>query len=639
MDKNTIIGFVLIGLLIFGFTWFNRPSKEQLAQQQRSNDSIAAVQEAQARIAADSLATDSVPKTKADSAVSDTSLYGAFAPAAKGNDKNFVLENNLVRLVISAKGGQVVSAQLKKYTTNDHKPLVLFDSKKDSTMFNLTLPADNGRIVSTKDLYFESLMGDSVMTVNQGQKSFTLRLKTSGNAYIDYVYTLKSDDYMIGFSVMPHNMQNVMPRNANSVELLWQSKIRCQERSKKFESRYAQLCYKPTSDDMEKLSESKSDNAKMTTKVRWVAFKDQFFSTVLIADNSFNSGKFASTKYDEKAEGNNYLKAYRADLDVPFDPTGKTATNFRLYFGPNHFKTLHAYDKGVENSQKLQLNKLVPLGWGIFGWINQYCIIPMFNFFSGFISNFGIIILLMTIIIKLVISPLTYKSYLSTAKMRVLKPQIDEINQRIPASKAQERQMATMALYKKAGVNPMGGCLPMLLQMPVLFAMFCFFPAAIELRQQSFLWAPDLSSYDSIVSWNAQIPFISNYFGNHLSLFCLLMTITNIVYTHINMKSTEGTSQQMPGMKWMMYLMPLMFLFVFNDYASGLSYYYFISTLITIAQTLAIRSFVDEEKLLKKLHEKANKNEKKPKKSGFLERLQEAQRKQMEMQRKRAHKK
>jgi YidC/Oxa1 family membrane protein insertase len=285
---------------------------------------------------------------------------------------------------------------------------------------------------------------------------------------------------------------------------------------------------------------------------------------------------------------------------------------------------LSQYDKGVEGDQKLGLQEIIPLGWSLFRWVSRFLIIPMFNFFGTFIANYGIIILLMTIVIKLILLPFTYKSYMSTAKMRVLKPQIDEINAKIPADKAMERQQATMALYKRVGVSPMSGCLPMLLQMPILFAMFSFFPAAIELRQESFLWAQDLSSYDAIFSWDAYIPLITPYFGNHISLFCLLMTITNVVYTKLNMANQMG-GQQMAAMKWMMYLMPFMFMFMFNDYASGLSYYYFISLLITIGQTYLFRLFVDEEKLLKKLEAK---KQKPAKKSGFMARLEEAQRQQ-----------
>ena len=315
-------------------------------------------------------------------------------------------------------------------------------------------------------------------------------------------------------------------------------------------------------------------------------------------------------------------------MAVSFDPSGKTPTNLHMFFGPNQYKVLSVYDDELEGDNKLSLNRIIPLGWGIFGWVNRFAIIPMFNFFSNFISNFGIIILLMTLVIKLVLFPLTFKSYMSSAKMRVLKPEIDEINARIPAEKMAERQKATMELYGKVGVSPMSGCLPTLLQMPILFAMFSFFPAAIELRQESFLWADDLSSYDAIVSWSTNIPLISTYFGNHISLFTLLMTAVSILYTKLNMANTP-TTDQMGGamMKWMMYLMPVVFMFMFNSYASGLSYYYFIATLISISQTYLMRAFVDDKKIHAELN--AKRNSKKPvKKSGFMERLEKMQREQ-----------
>ncbi|MDR3705347.1 MAG: membrane protein insertase YidC [Paludibacteraceae bacterium] len=641
MNKNTVFGFLIIGALLFGFAWYNKPTQAQLKQQQQYNDSIAAINEAKSQVNA---ATKTAANGKTDSVAGDTvskaqqaiNQYGAFAPAATGQNKLYTIENKLIKLTVSSKGGQIVSVQLKNYKTNDGKPLFLFDSQKDSSSFGFNLVTANNRLVRTNDMYFDGVNITPASVVTDGEKSFTFRLKTSEKGYIDYTYTLKADDYMIGFTVKANQMETVMPLGVNSLELQWNSKIKQQERSNKFENRYAAVYYKHIGEDMDNLSQGKDDQTSVSTRLKWVAFKDQFFSSILIADDAFTSSKLSS-KMEEKTSS--YLKDYKADMNVAFDPTGKKETGFRFYFGPNKFQTLHHYDKGTESDKKLHLEKLVPLGWGIFGWINQFVIIPLFNFFSSFITSFGIIILLLTIVIKIVIFPLTYKSYLSTAKMRVLKPQIDEIHAHIPASKAQERQQATMALYKKVGVNPMGGCLPMLLQMPILFAMFSFFPAAIELRQQSFLWAKDLSSYDAVLTWNAQIPLLSQYFGNHLSLFCLLMTITNLVYTHINMQTSMDNSQQMPGMKYVMYLMPVVFLFMFNDYASGLSYYYFIATLITILQTIIIRNFVDEDKLLQQLHENA-KNPKKQKKSGFLSRLEDAQRKQVELQKqKNNHKK
>ncbi len=638
MNKNTIIGFLLIGVLLFGFAWLNKPSEEQIQEQKRIrqyNDSITAVNQAltlETQGEADDIASQ---QQCGDQDSLSLDKFGAFAVSAIGQEKLYTLENNLVKLTISNKGGQIVRVQLKNYKMSDTTtPIFLFDSERDGSSFGFNLVTNNNRIAPTKDLYFQALQNDTISVVNQGEKSFTFRLNAAENTYIDYIYTLKADDYMIGFQVKGNGMDKIMGYQ-NSLHLLWNSKIKQQERSKKFEGRYAQLNYKAAGGDVEKLSESK-DESQNVVKAKWIAFKDQFFSSILIADSVLSNVKLNSKI--ETNDTSEYLKEYSADMSVPFDPTGKKATGFKFYFGPNHFKTLNSYNKGVPSDKEWNLEKIVPLGWGIFGWINKFIVIPVFNFFSGFIADFGIIILLLTLLVKLVLFPLTYKSYMSMAKMRVLKPQIDEIHAKIPKEKIQERQAATMALYRKVGVSPMGGCLPMLLQMPILFALFSFFPSAIELRQQSFLWASDLSSYDAIVSWDAQIPFISAYFGNHISLFCLLMTVTNIIYTHINMKTQADTSQQIPGMKYMMYLMPVMFLFIFNDYASGLSYYYFISTLITIIQTYVIRAFVDEEALLKKLHERA-KDPKKQKKSGFLARIEEAQRKQVEMQRKQQKKK
>jgi YidC/Oxa1 family membrane protein insertase len=637
MDKNTIIGFSLIALLLFGFSYLNRPSEEELEQQRRAQEEQLM---AEADRKADSLATvqnDSIAPSESLNAESADSIatekFGAFANAATAKDSAYTIENNKIRLVISSKGGQLKSVEVKNFKTNSQEPLVLFNAEKDGTDFNLTLTTKNDRVVETRDLNFEPVGFQTIdAMVTKGERAFTFRLTAADGSYLDYIYTLNADDYMVGFAVKPHGMQNTLKTNSSTVDLTWHSKIKQQERSKKFEDRYASIYYKPTSDDVDDLSASSNDSEEITTKVRWIAFKDQFFSSILIADNDFASAKIESKKIEDDP---NYLKEYTANILMPLDVAGNSATNMRFYFGPNKYKELKAYDKDVDSDKKLHLDEIVPLGWTIFGWINKYAVIPIFDFFSKYISSYGIIILIMTIIIKIVLFPLTYKSYLSTAKMRVLKPQIEEINKKYASAKPQEKQAATMQLYRQAGVNPMGGCLPMLLQMPILFAMFTFFPAAFELRQQSFLWAEDLSSYDAIVEWSAQIPFITNYFGNHLSLFCLLMTVTNIIYTYINMKTTDTGQNQMPGMKLMMYFMPLMFLFIFNDYASGLSYYYFISTLITIAQTLLFRAFVNEEKLLAQLRENA-KNPKKQKKSRFMQRLEEMQKQQLEYQRQQA---
>ena len=622
MDKNTIFGFILIALIVLGFYQLNKPNEAEQAKIKHYNDSIALVEQAKAQAVQKSAAKDSIAAK--DTAKVNSDAFGAFSVASTGEETFYTLENELVKLTLSNKGGRIYSVQLKKYSKRDSLnkslPLILFDNQESG--FGLTVVTNNNRVLNTSSMYFEPVSG--VATDAKGDQKFTLRLKTSGTAYLDFIYTLPKDNYMLSFGIKANDMSTVMPAGTNTLDMQWNSKVRQQERGRKFEDRYSSIEYKYVADDIEKMSESKDDEKKLTNKVKWIAFKDQFFSCILIADDAMSSATLTS-----KMEGENsgFLKSYSAVTSIPFDPTGKTPTTFRWFFGPNQFKILAAYDKGVNGDSELKLNKLIPLGWGIFGWINQYAIIPMFNFFSKYIGNFGLIILLLTLVIKVVLFPLTYKSYVSSAKMRVLKPEIDEIHAKIPADKAAERQKATMELYSKVGVSPLAGCVPSLLQMPLLFAMFSFFPAAIELRQQSFLWATDLSTYDSIMTLPFSIPF---GFGNHVSLFCLLMTVTNIVYTKLNMANTTTADQ--PGgamMKWMMYLMPLMFLFMFNSYASGLSYYYFIATLISIIQTYLIRATVDEKKILAQLHAKRANNSKKPaKKSGFMSRLEEMQRQQ-----------
>ncbi len=615
MDKKTIIGFVLIGLILIGYSWYIRPSAEQQAAAKHRRDSIAAVREAEraAAMLEAQMAQEAAEKAAAE-VRSNTAIYGDFAAAAEGEEQFTTLENDRLQLTISNKGGRISEARLKNYVTTDSMPLYLFQG--DESRLGFTLLTSNNRVIDTQDLFFKPIaLNDTTLA---------MRLAVNDTSYIDFRYTLPRDEYMLHFDIEAHNMQAYLSPQMTSLNMLWEQDIRQQEKSRKFESRYATLTYRYTGDDVEQMSESKNDSEKTSGRVQWIAFKDQFFSTIFIADESFISPTLDS-KMENARVG--YLKHYKAETSVAFDPKGNKATNFRLYMGPNQYKILRSYDDEVENGDdRLRLEKIIPLGWAIFRWVSEWFVIPLFNFLNRYIANFGIIILLMTIVVKLVLLPFTYKSYMSTAKMRVLKPQIDEINAKYPPEKAMERQQATMALYNKVGVSPMSGCLPMLLQMPILFAMFAFFPTAIELRQQSFLWAHDLSSYDAIVSWDAYIPFITPYFGNHISLFCLLMTITNIVYTKINMSSQAGAADQMKVMKWMMYLMPLMFLFIFNDYASGLSYYYFISLLFTILQTYIFRLCIDEKKLLAKLEAKKAKPSKK---KGFLARLEAAQREQM----------
>lgn len=638
MDKNTLIGLLLIVAVVVGFNYLNKPSEEQLARQKAYNDSIALVQQKQQKISQATITTDKIlTEEKANAIENDSArkedLFGAYSPSATGQEEFYTVESELLKLTFTNKGGQIRTAELKKYRTHDSLPLVLFDQKEADLYY--TLITNNNRVVKTSELYFKPI--GKIQKDKQGNQILTLRMNTTKTeAYIDFIYTIPKDNYMIKQQIKAHNMQLIMPSNTNTLEMNWQAKVRQQERGHKFENRYAALYYKYKADtDVEKLSESKNDKEKLDTQVKWIAFKDQFFSSILIADDTFSATELESQIENEQS---GYIKSFKADAIVPFDPTGNQPTGFSRYLGPNHFKTFSAYDKKQPKDEKLYLRKLIPLGGSIISWINRFLIIPVFNFLSGFIGNYGIIILLLTLFIKLLLFPLTYKSYMSSAKMRVLQPEIKEINNRIPAEKAMERQQATMALYRKVGVNPMSGCLPLLLQMPILIAMYNFFPASIELRQESFLWAKDLSTYDAIISWSGYIPFITPYLGNHLSLFTILMTITNILSTKLNSANSQMSSDQ-PGagmMKWMMYLMPLMFLFIFNNYSSALSYYFFLSSLITVIQTYVIRASIDEKKLLAQLHAKGKANEKKPaKKGGFMARLEKMQKEQEKMMKQR----
>ena len=612
MDKNTWIGFLLIAAIIVGFTMLNRPSKEQLAERQRVQDSIShsRLMQMEAQRLADSI-----------SATMEMAVEQA-QEELQPDEQWVTLQNEHLRLTLSTYGGVIQRAELLEYHASGDSvnPLCLF--RADEASFGFTLITINNRILNTAKLYFTPVACD------EPNKAIMRLPGNNENEWLDFVYEL-SDNYMVHLSLVPHNMQNVLAQNVNSLELQWRQLIPQQEQGRKFEERYAQLQYMLVGGDMEKLSESKDDSEKESARVRWIGYKDQFFSTVLIADDAFSGSQFSSTV---KNRYSGYIKEYNTHTSVPFDLTGKNITGMRWYMGPNHYHTLKAYDEDVERDERLHLNELVPLGWKIVSWINTALVIPMFDLFSNWGLHIGIVILLMTIVIKLIILPFVFVSYKSSAKMKALKPQIDAINEKYPAEKMQERQAATMQLYQQAGVSPMSGCLPLVFQFPVLMAMFWFLPTAIELRGKSLWWADDLSTYDAVFHWGFNIPLL----GDHLSLFCLLMTICNFGYTYITMQS-QATDPNMKFMKYMMYAMPLMFLFIFNDYAAGLSYYYLVSLFFTILQTMIFRWTLNDEKMLAEMEANKKKKAGKPK-SGFMERLEKMQREQQRMARENAKK-
>ncbi len=604
MDKNSITGIILITAILGFFWWYNKPTEKQLAEQQHRRDSIAMVENQrkadELQKKANELEKQAVEVVEKDSTQIAQELdnkYGLFAKAATGEQEFITLENDDVKITLSSLGARIYSVELKEYTTHDGRPVMLMDGDQNKFGFHFN---HNSRTFFTNDLYFKALPQtssnaiDFVVNADEGELIFS--------------YSLPENGYMADFNIQTKELGSIISTNSGALEMNWEMDVMAQEKGISFERRYSGIYYRFAEDDVDNIDANKSDSEEIRTKLKWVAFKDQFFSSVFIAKDLFLSAR-VSTNVPED-DKNPLIMGASSKVDIPF--TGDDQLGFNFYFGPNDFKKLKDYED-------INLRKLVYLGWGFLRYINLG-VIEVFHFFEKFTGNYGLIILLLTILIKLILFPLTYKSYISTAKMKVLKPQIEEINNKIPKEKAMERQQATMALYRKAGVNPMGGCLPMVLQMPILFAMFQFFPTAIDLRGEAFLWADDLSSYDSIL----QLPWDIPMYGDHVSLFCLLMAITNIVYTRINQEMTQST-QQMPGMKGMMYMMPVMFLVMFNNYASGLSYYYFVSTLITIGQTLLIRRFVNEEALLSKLQA----NQKKPaKKSKFQQRLEDMQKQQ-----------
>ena len=629
MDKKSIIGIVLIFAVLVLFSVLNKPSKEQIEaakQAKLKQDSIAQVeankaseqQKAEENKKTEEAVNDSLTNT--NELKKKTDLLGVFGNAAIGDEEFYVVENNLMKITFSNKGGRPYSVQLKNYQTYDSLPLILFDGPE--TIFGLNFWSQN-RSIKTGELYFKANTTNKDIIVkgpvvkkgslgkikfnneNPGEKdSIIFRLEISPGKYLEYVYTLGYNSYMVGFSINFHGMNNYIASNQSVLDFTWGFEVPRQERMSRYgEDRYTNIFYKFYQDEVNNLSQNKSEDKTLSTKVKWVGYKQLFFNSTIIANESFPNAEISQEKFKDDPK---YLANFSSDIALPYDGKENENIGMRFYFGPNHYQTLKQYN--------IDLERQIYLGYAIVRPVNKYLIIPVFNFLHNYINNYGIIILLLTIFIKTLLFPFTYKSYMSQAKMRALKPEIDELNAKYGKEKAMEKQQATMALYKKAGVNPMGGCLPMLLQFPILIAMFFFFPTSIELRQQSFLWAHDLSTYDSILN----LPFNIPAYGDHVSLFCLLMTVTTIISTSLNQQA--ATSQGMPGMKTMMYIMPVMFLFILNNYSAGLSYYYFLANVITIGQTYIIRSFVDEEKIRSQLQA----NKKKPgKKSNFQKRLED----------------
>ncbi|MCG6187767.1 membrane protein insertase YidC [Maribellus maritimus] len=630
MDKKSIIGIVLIFAILVVFSLINQPSKEEIEAAKRKRDSIVQV-ETQRAIEAQQEAEvqknqDKVQKDSTEDAgilaQQKMDEFGAFGNSAVGQEEFYTLENNLMKVTFSSKGGRIYSVLLKGYKTYQGDSLILFDGPE--TIFGLNFFAQN-RSIQTEQLYFKTntqrkntvITGPSVKRGSEGRikfneenpggkESIAFRIEPAPGKYMEYVYTLNYNSYMVDFDLNMNGMDQYIASNQSYLNFAWSFDVPRQERASRFgEDRNTYITYKFFEDEVDNLSQNKNDDEDLSTRVKWIGFKQLFFSSTIIADDAFPNAQIRQNKYEDNPD---YLANFSADIAFPYEGNSQENIGLQFYFGPNHYQTLKQYD--------IDLERQIYLGYAIVRPVNKYVIIPVFNFLRKYIGNFGIIILLLTVFIKMILFPFTYKSYMSQAKMKALKPEVDEINAKFGSGtdKAMEKQQATMALYRKAGVNPMGGCLPMVLQFPILIAMFFFFPTSIELRGESFLWATDLSTYDSIV----QLPFDIPIYGSHVSLFCLLMTVTTIFYTRLNQQTTS--TQGMPGMKTMMYMMPVMFLFILNSYPAGLSYYYFLANLITIGQTYLIRSFVNEDKIRAQLQA----NKKKPtKKSNFQKRLED----------------
>jgi YidC/Oxa1 family membrane protein insertase len=631
--KNTIIGFLLIFGILVGYYFLTAPSKEELLERKQKQDSIMVarrVSDSIAQVALEERMKIQEQKTKQDSSTAVvissparqmTELkdqFGSFALAARGEEKRYYIENDLLKIGLSTLGGKITYVELKDFKTWDGLPLVLMDS--DTNQFGFTFFANN-RTISTGNFYFQPewidgyMKGeDTVRVTGEGNAQFALRLYASNDTvvnkdqYIEYLFTLAGNNYMLGFDVNFHNLNNTVDGARGYIDFEWGADLRKQEKHvDQFNG--STLYYKLNEEKVHYLSERKDEEESLRDQIKWISFKEQFFSSALIADNYFVD-PIMRVSTSPAPPSDRYLRSLYYKVGVPYSGTADENVGMSLYFGPNKYNILRKYG--------LDLERQIPLGWSFFlmQWINRFAVLPVFNFLGSFGWNYGIVILILTILLKIVLFPIAYKTYLSSAKMRLLKPEVDEISQKYPKKEdAMKKQQATMAMYKKAGVNPMSGCIPVLLQMPILIALFRFFPASIELRQQAFLWANDLSSYDSI--WN--LPFNIPFYGDHVSLFTLLMTISTIIYTYLNNQMMGTGAQQMPGMKTMMYIMPIMFLGIFNNYSSGLSYYYFLVNIITFVQMYVFRWFVDEDKL----HRQIQENKLKPVKvSGFQKRLE-----------------
>ena len=624
MNKETIIGFVLIAFVLIGFSWWNQPSQADIEAYQRQQDSIAAVEkdkEVKQKMA-------EAERAKADS-VAQEDTTALFYSALKGTNENVVLKNNKVELTLSTKGGTLTKVVIKDFADKDGNPNVtLYDQQDQQMNFLLTGKQDN---IITQDLYFTpSNLSDSTVTM-------TAEAGNGGSIVLDYQL---GRDHMLHFSLQAKGMSGFFAPTYKEIDIEWNGHSRQQEKGFYFENRYTGLFYKEANDgSTDNLSETSDKTETIEESLDWVAFRNQFFSVALISKDNFAGGSTLASVQDEKDSG--YLKQFDTKLKTAFDPTGKKASEFEMYIGPNDFRLIQDVEKQSQFGKDLDLTQLVNLGWWLFRLINRWFTLYVFDWLASLGFSMGIVLILITLILKAITFPMVKKSYMSSAKMRVLKPKFDEATKQYNKPEDQmKKQQAMMQMYSQYGVSPLSGCLPMLIQMPIWIAMFWFVPNAIQLRGQSFLWMEDLATYDPIISWSSHIWGI----GDHLSLSCLLFCGSNILYSWFTMRQQRdqmvgAQADQMKMMQWMMYLMPLMFFFMFNDYSSGLNFYYFVSLFFSSLIMFVLRKTTNDEKLLAILEARYKENKNNPKKqSGLAARLEAMQKQAEEMQRQRQQK-
>lgn len=627
MDKNSFLGLVLIGAILIVYSIYTSPSEEEIEAARLKRASIENAQNSQDDPAIIKNATADSAQSNQEITVFDShgalndsimniqqnQIFGEFSQASEGEEEFLEIQTEELLLTFSNKGGRLVSVTLKNYMRFDSTPLQLFDP--EASTFNLNFFTGSNKNIFTDELFFETATKDASVKGDDEEEIKYTATTNDGLKKLSFVYTVTGKGFTVDVDVEMEKMDEVLDIRGDEIVLNWSMETPSQEKSIENQRNTSTIYYKYIDEDPDYISETSQDKEDLIASIEWVAFKQQYFNSTLIGKEPFD--KYNASIETSFNEGSERVKKMNAVLSIPIQHKDFESFEMSFFFGPNHYQTLEDLGIGLES--------LIPLGWGIFGWVNKWLVIPIFNFLDGFNLNYGIIILLMTIAIKLLLFPVTWKTYLSSAKMKVLKPEIAEISAK-HKDDAMKKQQATMSLYKQAGVNPLAGCVPMLIQMPILFAMFKFFPASIELRQQPFLWADDLSTYDSIMSLPFEIPF----YGSHVSLFTLLMAISMVFYTKINsgqmgMDAGGGGASEMMAkqMKIMMYLMPVMMLFFFNSFSSGLSYYYFVANVISMAQMTAIKKwFIDEEKI----HKKIQMNKARPQnksKSGFQKRLEE----------------